>query len=265
STDDTRERLARFEGRICYLHQDNRGLPAARNRGLREASGEWVAFLDADDLWHPDKTRLQLETAHALKNVDFLGTPGRSEPMPERLPERPPVRMLEVRDFLCATPVCASGVLVRRRCFEQVGGFDESLRSVEDRDMWLRLAVRFASAQMDAHCVYYREHPAQMNRRAERMYRSYEAVLAKFFREQPEHANLKSIAYAFMYMDASIAYMNEGARREAIRLILRSLRAWPWSARHSAKLSAARRWKLLVRSLLGESLFHSLNRRLKAE
>src|SRR5205823_4382420 len=55
STDDTRARLAPYMDRIRYVHQPNRGLAAARNTGIRQARGEWIALLDADDLWHPQK------------------------------------------------------------------------------------------------------------------------------------------------------------------------------------------------------------------
>src|SRR5262245_47307538 len=63
SRDDTRRRLGPYMDRIRYIYQENRGLSGARNTGIRAARGEWIALLDADDRWHPEKTEIQLEAA----------------------------------------------------------------------------------------------------------------------------------------------------------------------------------------------------------
>jgi len=257
STDDTRERLAPFGDRIRYVHQQNRGLSGARNTGIREARGDWVGFLDADDVWHREKTELQVSVG-AAHGLDLIGAPRQSE-RPETLPKDPPFARLDVRHFLTSTPIFPSGTMVRRRCFDAVGLFDEGLRSVEDRDMWLRLAARFPVGRVDSPCCFYREHGGQMSRRAGRMLENYQKVLDKFFAEHPQFAALERTAYAFMFLDGSIAHMEEGARREALRCLLRSLRLHAWEpASGRAALSSARRLKLLVRLLLGEELFRAL-------
>ena len=145
STDRTRECLAPYRERIAYIYQPNRGLSAARNTGIAAARGEWIALLDSDDTWHPEKTALQLRAAEGMDHLALVGSPP-ADRMPEHLAP-PVVRVLEVRDFLLNVPLGPSSALIRRRCLEDVGLFDESLTSVEDRDMWLRLSARFGRSR----------------------------------------------------------------------------------------------------------------------
>ena len=74
STDDTRERIRPYMSRINYRYQSNQGVSAARNQGLRVASGEFIAFLDSDDVWHPRKLELQLQAFSQQKDLGLLGT-----------------------------------------------------------------------------------------------------------------------------------------------------------------------------------------------
>jgi glycosyltransferase involved in cell wall biosynthesis len=249
SRDDTRRRLEPYGDRIRYIYQQNRGLSAARNAGIRAARGEWVALLDADDRWHPEKTEVQLEAAERAGGYDFIGTPGTQEPMPERLRREVETRRLGVEDILQESPVTASSVIVRRHCFEHVGGFDESLRSVEDRDMWLRLIVHYPALQVKSPCWSYRTHPGQMSRNAGTMHESYQAVLKKFFRRHPQPWRIERVGWARHYLDSAVAYLEQGERDRARDLLLQSLTSWPLPLRREASTP---RLKLLVRSMVGE-------------
>jgi glycosyltransferase involved in cell wall biosynthesis len=251
STDDTRERLNKFGDRIRYVYQENRGLSAARNTGIREARGEWLAFLDADDLWHPRKLEVQLGAVADAGDIPFVGSPWfREGSMPADLDPNPPVRRLELRDFFTGTPVSGSSAVIRSECFSRVGCFDESLRSVEDRDMWLRLAARYPAATIVSNCWWYRPHAGQMNLNPVRMHDNFVRVVNKFFIEHPEHHDLRSLATAFLHLDTSMCYLTAGNRVQAGRHLLRSMLSHPLPLGPGAQHLV--RAKVLARVAVGE-------------
>jgi glycosyltransferase involved in cell wall biosynthesis len=279
STDDTRERLAPYGDRIRYIYRENGGLPAARNTAIRAARGEWVALLDADDLWHAEKTEVQLRAAHArgLGDCAVIGSLPVDGELPEHLPPDPEVRRLGLRHFFLANPFGTTSALIRRACFDEVGLFDETLRAVEDRDMWLRIAARFPIAQAMLPCWWYRMHPEQMHRDPSAMYANYARVLDNFFAAHPEARSYRDLAWSFFHFDAAWAYEAAGYRATALRHILRSLARYPWAfypdepdgpAREEdfwIDPLAPRRWrrprvKMLVRLLGGEGLCRGLGR-----
>ncbi len=257
STDDTRERLRPFTDRIHYVYQENRGLSAARNTGIRLARGEWVALLDADDIWHPEKTDVQLRAAQSLDGIGLVGSVPVAA-LPEKLPPNPRVERLTVRDFLLSSRTGPSGALIRRNCFDVVGLFDESLRSIEDRDMWLRISSRFGTIQVISPCWWYRPHPGQMSKRASRMVENYTKVLTKFFDEHPDHGSLRGLAWSYCFLDGSWSFLAEGDERTARALMWKSVILRPWSF-GDEQLKGFPRARIIVRLALGERLFRKLS------
>ncbi len=259
SRDDGVARLAYLRDRITVIEQPNGGVASARNTGIRAARGEWIAFLDADDLWHPHKLAVQLDAARRVEGTALIGSPGWTDAIPAELPPDPPVRRLAVRDFLWSTPVCPSATLVRRGVLESVGMFDERLRTVEDRDLWLRIAARFPTVEVASPCWHYRRRPGQATSQPAKMLAGFEVVLDKFFRDHPEHAAERARAYGYMHLDAALGFLDQGDRRRAMRSLISSLRSYPWA--FDGELSTAlRRPKLLLRMALGEELFARLRR-----
>ncbi len=258
STDDTAIKLRAFGSRIKYIHQENRGLSAARNAGIRAARGEWIALLDADDLWHPDKTSVQLTAAARTgAHHGLIGSPP-AEVLPAELPSNPVVQVLTVRDFLLSSRTGPTGALMRRSCFDEVGYFDEQLRSVEDRDMWLRIAAKHSALQILSPCWWYRPHAGQMSRRAGRMMENYAKVLDKFFSQHAEYGALRRLAWSYLYLDGAWAFLDEGNRRSARSLVLKSLYKWPTSFR-DPQLPTFPRARTLARIILGETAFSRVN------
>ncbi|MEZ6064838.1 MAG: glycosyltransferase family A protein [Planctomycetaceae bacterium] len=257
STDDTAEVLRKYGDRIQVIHQRNAGHSAARNTGIQHARGEWVAFLDADDYWHPQKTQRQLEAVGDHSEVGVIGSAGGDE-MPDEIPAGAAVRTLTVRDFLHSTPLTSSSTMVRRHCFERAGLFDASLKGAEDRDMWLRLVAREIVWQVDIECWHYRLHPQQVSRNPELMYVGYRMMLDKFFTEHPEQAAHKSLAYGYLYLDAALAYADAGELGKARSFLAKSLLVHP----RALDEYRWRRAKLMVGYCCGQGLVKRLKRAL---
>jgi glycosyltransferase involved in cell wall biosynthesis len=180
STDRTLE-IARSWGRgVRVFDQPNRGSGAARNRGLDEASGQYIAFLDADDLWHPRKIELQMQ--HLLECQSCAGVycdkielrGGGAEPdwslprhqysVVERADDRATDGWLYL-DLLRDSVLHTSTLLVSRDVLARIGRFDESLRKGQDLDYWLRLSQVGPIHRLEAELSAYRIHVGSVSHR----------------------------------------------------------------------------------------------------
>lgn len=198
SRDDTAAVVAALGDGIRYIGQDNAGPSAARNRGIQEARGDLVAFLDTDDRWLPDKLMLQVQAmqrdpAIALVCADMAIEDGEGQrlvdsnfakrgmlPMFERLggaaiPNAP--RLLLQVNF-----VNTSTVLARRELLQSLGGFDRRLRYGEDLELWLRIAARHAIACVPSVQEIRVEHDTNVTRSIEPMLKGY-VDMARVIRE----------------------------------------------------------------------------------
>jgi len=158
STDGTAEALKSLRNSIKYVFQENRGEPAARNRGIREASGKYIAFLDGDDLWCPNKLELQMEYLRQHPNCALvysdMSTFDENGIIDTSVKERFRMSLPSGRIFpaLFMRALFGSGsVVFRRKCVDTVGYFDEGLLVGSDYEMWLRIARHFELGAVDQH------------------------------------------------------------------------------------------------------------------
>jgi glycosyltransferase involved in cell wall biosynthesis len=163
STDGTAGVIAAYGPRLRSFYQPNAGEPSARNRGLSAARGAFVAFLDADDLWHAEKLERQMARFHARPGLDGSVTHAQNFWAAELREEQ-----ARYQDRRYAQPLpawtCAS-LLARRELFEAVGPFDPSLLIGDDNDWFLR--ARHYGALMELLpdvLVYRRLHGANLSR-----------------------------------------------------------------------------------------------------
>jgi glycosyltransferase involved in cell wall biosynthesis/cation transport regulator ChaB len=210
STDDTALVAQAFaDSRVRYVYQENRGLSAARNAGLREASGVFISFLDSDDQFLPHK--LELLLAELERHPEAGLAAGQAIPVDQ---DGQPIGKVfdkglpaESAQWLLGNPLHVGSVLARREWQERVGFFDESLRSYEDWDLWLRLARAGCPMRWVAQPVsLYRFHRAQMTRDGRQMTTATFAVLDKVFKDPalPQSwYDLRDQAYSNAYLRAA--------------------------------------------------------------
>lgn len=147
STDETQQVLAEYEGtRLTVIRQANCGVSAARNRGIRESAGNLIAFLDSDDRWLPGKLSRQMDffTTHPealICQTEEIWIRNGTRVNPKNRHQKPSGDIFEPSLHLCL--VSPSAVMMRRRLFDLVGMFDETLPACEDYDLWLRVGCRY--------------------------------------------------------------------------------------------------------------------------
>ncbi len=175
--------------RLRMISQPNQGLAMARNAGIKAAQGEYIALLDADDLWEPTKLEQQVACLDHNPNVGLVYTwtalvDHTGQPSGHIIASQ--VEGEVWQPFLTQNWItCGSNPLIRRTCFDQVGFFDPQTRGAEDWDMWLRLAQQFQFAVIKAPLVKYRQSINSMSKDCDLMWAAARAVIEKQFQDQP--------------------------------------------------------------------------------
>jgi glycosyltransferase involved in cell wall biosynthesis len=167
SADDTASVVSAFaDSRLRIVRQASPGgVSTARNRGIAEASGGWVAFLDDDDLWAPDKLALQLEAAtRSSRRWVYAGDVNVDDDLRvlTAFPAPTPEQVMERLPRYNPVPSGASNVLVRADALAEAGPFDSGLKRTEDWDMWIRVARTGPPAFVPRPLVAYRFHSANI-------------------------------------------------------------------------------------------------------
>jgi glycosyltransferase involved in cell wall biosynthesis len=220
------EGIERLDPRIRLIrHDERRGVAAARNTGVANARGGWVAFLDDDDRWAPTKLRTQLGAAEsaaatwaycAALTIDqddrvlFVTRPGQPS-------------TVDWLGLVNPVPGGCSNVLARTELVREVGGFDERLALLADWDLWIRLAAGAAPAVCEEALVAYRLHPDNMHIRQVEAVDGELDYLAEKFRTEREGVRHDLLVWPALPWQAK-AYRRAGRRGHAARLYLQRWR-----------------------------------------
>ena len=206
STDRTLEPLATVEDpRLKVFSYENGGLPVARNRGIARSTGEFITFIDADDLWTPDKLELQLAALqqHPEAVVAYSWTLVMDEKGEGFYPGKSVSFEGNVYPQLLLSNFIASGsnVMLRREAIASVGEFDPTLRSCEDWDYWLRVAARWSFVVVPKHQILYRQSSGAMSSKVEVMEKNLLIVHERAFQAAPPELQfLKNHGLANIYL-----------------------------------------------------------------
>jgi len=242
SKDGTREALAQYVPSIKYFYQENRGEPSARNLGVRNALGEFIAFLDADDLWHPEKLELQMRCFEKHREYGFVYSDMQTFDETGIIEESVKVsRNLDLpsghifKRLFKETLFGSGSVIVKRECFDKVGLFNESLLVGSDYEMWLRICRHFEVGYVDKPLLLYRQHSNMATRTSGFAYsgtpwevRALKAILELYpetVNELGRGAVNRRLSLAYFY--PVYTHLERGDHLSARELLRHALRYWP--------------------------------------
>lgn len=237
STDDTPRVLEPFRAdpRVRVVHQENAGQTRAKNRGLEEARGEFVAFCDADDVWRTDKLAKQIprfddpEVAVVFSDIACIDGEGNELDIP-------PMKRAEGRivpELLIDNFVPFPTAVVRGSVLDEKGGFDEQLSMSIDYDLWLRIAVDWKFAWVREPLANYRIWEGQMSKRTGERLDNFFRLLERYLKENPGVATRREIdrAWAHVHVTRGNWHSGEGRRAEAWSDLSTALKLEPLDSR----------------------------------
>lgn len=136
---------------LRLIQQKNQGVSVARNRGIQEARGEWIAFLDADDVWHPEFLERLYSLSEEYPQQSFFCCAQEDRIIPTL-----PAGITIIGDHPQYEYVYCTGCsIIRRTVFEEIGGFRPGIQLGEDRDMWLRIACKYQTVYINEALIAY--------------------------------------------------------------------------------------------------------------
>ncbi|MFC1576142.1 glycosyltransferase [Candidatus Omnitrophota bacterium] len=184
STDNTSEILQHYSGRIKVVESDNVGLACACNIGMKNSTGKYVIRLDADDYFDENILMIESNILDNQPNIHMVYPDYYRVNQHGQVVEH--VRLPKINDevkLLDRSPL-AAGAMFRRKCYDEIGGYNESLKYQEDYDFWIRFIDKFNVYNVNLPLMYYRKHDANMSSNLDGRMKARQYVKKKFVEEK---------------------------------------------------------------------------------
>jgi glycosyltransferase involved in cell wall biosynthesis len=272
STDNTKEIVKGFlDTRVRYLYQENSGVSSARNMGIKAANGEYIAFLDSDDIWLPENLELKVNLLDSRPDVGLVcsdayvvdnstkATFGRFwgknrfkySGNPRKV-TRHPLKDLLYRNCF----IMPQATMIRSQVFTAVGGFDESLPTSEDWDLFVRIVQRFPIEVIDTPLLKIRRHSTSLSKNKEKVYRGATFAINKAIRSgsfSREELNILKKRLALEHCKYGRLALLEGKKAVSRQALIAGIRLDPWNIKQylylllsflgTERVLALRTWK----------------------
>jgi glycosyltransferase involved in cell wall biosynthesis len=251
STDQTasilKQYITKYPKKIRLIQKENAGPAKARNVGIRASNGEYIAFIDADDLWLPEK--LENQVGYFEKQTEQVGMVYTNAKKFDQqgiwtLPKRYRKEKVEgwiYKDLLKDNMIPNQSVMVRRSCFDEVGFFEESLDIIEDHDMWIRIAKKYEIAFLEETLSLYREHSQGRSKATEKTMNRKIGVMEKHLRIASGNIEIEDIikrVFSQRLYELGYYYLKEGRMLAARQMFDRSLAVSFCYKTHLAKIAS---------------------------
>jgi glycosyltransferase involved in cell wall biosynthesis len=238
STDNTRQILEKYAQQIKYVCQANGGPSSARNTGIRLANGKYIAFLDADDLWFPEKLEKQIALFNhnsklgmvttGVWSFDEKGLFGYSANKRSKLMHGNIARNIFLHSNI-GTPT----VMVKKEVFDKIGVFEENIRQSEDDNMWIRIAANYDIELIDEALIKVRNHPSRMTFNRAELIENVQAsidLLRTKYGDRVKNSIESAIPIKTAYLQFTIGYglYESGNYNAARKAFAKGASSWIW-------------------------------------
>lgn len=236
---DIINRLARDDPKVRYVRLEGNGVSAARNHAISLATGTYIAFLDGDDLWAPNKLEVQLPLLEADPSIGlvYADYDEFDSHQPDVIEHCYPRRYLRDHKNLLADyfvydgPVMPSTMIARKSVLDEVDGFNPEFRVCEDTDICLRIAERYAFHHVPQALLKKRRHEGSLSNRQDRLWDNHVRITALFSRRNPVLSPLAHKRLSLRAAKVAWGMIEIGERRQMVSYLWRAFRYNPVNTR----------------------------------